>query len=131
MRKALKHLLWLTAIISFVSSYSVGTKATPLAQNSSRYVEVCRGLAYLPPGTEYVTCRGRVMKVIAIVPLAQLEQNAQTEGDCFCPDCCGGGCTVIVSCQAEPEAAPGDESRTRKTGANAGGLCVAYLACGD
>ncbi len=75
MRKALKHFVWLIVVIFLVSSYSGGTKATAVAQKSSRYIEVCRGLAYLPHGTEYVTCRGRVMKVIAIVPLAQLEQN--------------------------------------------------------
>jgi hypothetical protein len=118
------------AVVLLVSAYSAGTKATRTAESSAKYIEVCsRGIVYLPPGTEYVTCRGKVMKVIGIVPLGD---GAQALGGCGCPNCCGGYCTVTVACENKAgNSAEEDSYRSGQRSSNAGGLCTAYLSCGD
>ena len=79
-----------------------------VSANSSKYIEVCsNGTVYVPPETKFVTCQGRVMRVIAIVPMGA---QAQVPSDCNCPRCCDGACAVTVSC-------------------GGGGLCTVYLAC--
>lgn len=133
MKRWLKLSLGICAVIALVTAYSTETKATAVAASSSKYIEVCRnGVVYVPPGTKYVTCNGKVMRVLAIVPLE--EGQAQTAGNCYCPDCCGGGCAVIVTCQSEPETATAaDDCRcgANRARAGGGGLCTIYLACGD
>ncbi len=121
----------LSAVV-MVTAFSAGTKATATAGGHPKYIEVCsNGTVYLPPGTKFVTCHGKVMKVIAIIPLE--ENQMQTMEDCSCPRCCGGTCTVTVSCGAEPEPSsttdncPGAISNMSRSGS----LCTVYLACGD
>ncbi len=121
----------LSAVV-MVTAFWAGTKATATAEAGSKYIEVCsNGVVYVPPGTKFVTCRGKVMKVIAIVP--RLENQRESMEDCYCPDCCGGACAVTVSCGNEPE--PSAQSGNCPDGAGAmnrgGSLCTAYLACGD
>src|SRR4030043_1434496 len=108
MKASVKCLVGLASIICFFTAYSsapINGDATPAA---GKYIEVCsNGTVYVPPETKFVTCQGRVMRVIAIVPA-----GAQTQGasDCYCPRCCEGGRAVTVSC-------------------GGGGLCTIYLAC--
>jgi len=130
MRVFFKYFIVSAAVVLFVSAYSAGTKATGIAESSPKYIEVCsRGTVYLPPGTEYVTCRGKVMKVIGIVPLVE---GAQTLGSCFCPNCCGGYCTVTVACENKVGNSAEEESyHSGQKSSTAGGLCTAYLSCGD
>jgi hypothetical protein len=130
MRVFLKYFIVSAAVVLFVSAYSAGTKATETAESSAKYIEVCsRGTVYVPPGTEYVTCRGKVMKVIAIVPLVE---GAQTLGGCFCPKCCGGYCTVTVACENKVgDSAEENSYRWGQRSSSAGGLCTLYVSCGD
>jgi hypothetical protein len=132
MRILVKSVIVSAAVVLLVTAFSAGTKATTSADRSPKYIEVCsRGTVYLPPGTEYVTCRGRVMKVLGIVPLVPGQESAGS-GDCACPNCCGGACTVTVSCQSKidtSEEATENSSGPRSSGA--GSLCVVYLSCGD
>jgi hypothetical protein len=132
MRVFLKYFIVSAAVVLLVSVYSAGTKATGTAESSAKYIEVCnRGTVYVPPGTEYVTCHGKVMKVIAIVPFVD---GAQTlgGGGCFCPKCCGGACVVTVACENKVGDSTEEESyRWGQRSSSAGGLCTLYLACGD
>ena len=108
MKKILRCLVGLVSVAFLITAYSVGTKATEAASNSTKYIEVCsQGIVYVPPDTQFVRCHGRVMRVIGIVPLVA---EAQRAGDCNCPNCCGGFCAVTISCPN-------------------GGLCTMYLAC--
>ena len=104
-----KCLVGLATVFFLVTAYSSGPIASEPASPSPKYIEVCsHGTVYLPPDTKFVTCYGRVMKVIAIAPSeARVQGGAQ---DCNCPRCCDGACAVTVSC-------------------GGGGLCVAYLGC--
>lgn len=116
MRKCLKLFLGLAAVVSLVMAYSSGPRVTDEAAGGSAYIEVCgRAIVHVPPGTQYVTCRGRVMKVLAIVPLedgkARTESGDGGGNDCYCPNCCGSACGVVVACGT--------------------GLCTMYLYCGD
>ncbi|MEW5900404.1 MAG: hypothetical protein AB1715_02965 [Acidobacteriota bacterium] len=133
MSRFFKFFFGIGAVIFLVSAYPAGTKDALMYADTSQYIEVCSsGLAYVPPETRYVTCQGKVMKVLAIVPLEEAE-GAQTEGggadDCYCPRCCGGVCAVIVSCGAVPETAAAYESGRDSGSPKAGGLCTIYLAC--
>lgn len=111
MKRLAKIILGLSFVVFLVTAYSGGTKAVGVAAPSGRFIEVCsNGTVYLPPGTRFVTCQGKVMRVIAIV---SADDGAQLLRSCDCPDCCGGGCAVTVSC------------------GSGGGLCTAYLSCGD
>jgi len=130
MRIFFKFFVGSAAVVLLVTAYSAGTKATGVSESSSKYIEVCsRGIVYLPPGTDYVTCRGKVMKVIAIVPLLE---GAQTLGGCDCPQCCAGACTVTVACESNVEnSAQANDDRWGQRSSNGGGLCTVYLVCGD
>ena len=108
MKRFPRYLVGAAAVVFVFTAYSRGPIVTEVAASSSKYIEVCsNGTVYIPPETKFVTCNGRVMRVIAIVPLGVQAQGAS---DCNCPRCCDGGCAVTVSC-------------------GGGGLCVAYLAC--
>jgi hypothetical protein len=132
MRMLVKTVIATAAVALLVTAFSAGTKATNSADRSPKYIEVCsRGTVYLPPGTEYVTCRGKVMKVIGIVPLAPGQASAGG-GDCSCPQCCGGYCTVTVSCQSRIDTSEdSSENSSGPCASGAGGLCVVYISCGD
>jgi hypothetical protein len=135
MKKSARFLVGLAAVVSLVTAYSTGTRATEASSGSSSYIEVCsRGLVYVPPGTRYVTCHGKVMRVLGMVPLRDGENTLEKEGpdDCFCPKCCGSACAVIVACGSvlETETTVSDGRFTRRADAS-GGLCTVYLACGD
>jgi hypothetical protein len=108
MKRWPKYLVGLAAVVALVTAYAGGPEAGEAAADSPRFIEVCsQGTVYLPPGTKLVTCQGRVMRVIAVVPL---EARAEAAPDCNCPRCCDGACAVTVSCDG-------------------GGLCVAFLGC--
>ena len=106
-----RYLFTSVFIVLMITAYAVGTKATEAAAiaESPKYIEVCaQGTAYVPPDTKFVTCQGRVMKVLAIVPL---EGRSLAPGaDCDCPRCCDGACAVTIAC-------------------GSGCLCTMYLVC--
>ncbi len=128
MKKLWKYLVGVVLVVLLVTAYSAGTKATEVTSSSPKYIEVCsHGTAYLPPGTKFVTCRGKIMEVIDVVPLAD---DVQILGNCSCPQCCNGFCSVIVRCGTAPEPSPeANMSLSEKTSSGSGGLCVAWLAC--
>jgi hypothetical protein len=133
MKMLAKMFIGLLFVAFMVTAYSAGTMATPLEESFGKYIEVCsQGTVYLPPGTRYVTCHGKVMKVLGIVRLLEGEKSAPG-GNCHCPDCCGGFCTVIVSCGGGAEAAGtmGKGADVTGSGDEKGDLCFVYLACGD
>jgi hypothetical protein len=135
MKKLSKVIVGLGAVVVLVSAYSTGTVDSRMSADKSSYIEVCsQGIVYGPPGTRYVTCHGKVMKVMGIV---SGEEGAESKsgggaGDCYCPKCCGGYCAVIVSCGGEPETAAGTgDCGSGRVASNVRGLCTMYLACGD
>jgi len=108
MKRFPRYLVGLVTVVFLVTAYASGPKAREVASNSSKYIEVCsNGTVYLPPDTKFVTCHGRVMRVIAVIPSGT---QAKAAPDCNCPRCCDGACAVTVSC-------------------GGGGLCTVYLAC--
>ncbi len=128
MKKIWKYFVGVVLVVLLVSAYSAGTKGKEVTSSSPKYIEVCSaGTAYLPPGTKFVTCHGKIMEVIDVVPLVGGEQML---GGCDCPRCCNGFCTVTVRCGAAPEpSSEADKVRTGKKSLGSGGLCTAYLAC--
>jgi len=135
MKKLSKVIVGLGAVVVLISAYSMGTVGTARSADASSYIEVCsQGVVYVPPGTRYVTCHGKVMKVMGIV---SGEEGAESKsgggaGDCYCPKCCGGYCAVIVHCGPVPESAAGAEDCASGPRTNSGNqLCTMYLACGD
>jgi hypothetical protein len=109
MKRLLKCFIGIAIVIFLVTAYSSRPIGVEVASAASKYIEVCRnGTVYVPPGTKFVTCQGRVMRVIAIVSLGAEPKGAPV--DCNCPKCCDGGCVVTIACEG-------------------GGLCVLYLAC--
>jgi hypothetical protein len=132
MKKLGKFVIGLVVVIFLTTAYSVGTKATEATMSSSGLIEVCsRDRAYVPPGTRYVTCRGKIMKVLGMAPMAD-GAEAQVIQDCFCPKCCGGTCAVIVSCESlTVTSSSGPDCGSDESRKDSGGLCTMYLACGD
>jgi len=135
MKRLSKVIVGLGAVVVLVSVYSTEAVDTGMSADASSYIEVCsQGLAHVPPGTRYVTCHGKVMKVLGMI---SSEEGAQIEsgggaGDCYCPKCCGGYCAVIVSCGPVPESAAGTSDCTSGPRTDSGNsLCTLYLACGD
>lgn len=116
-------------ILLLSTAYSTGGRESANPEDSAKYIEVCRnGIVYLPPGTKYVTCHGKVMRVLYIAPLmAQIE----SDNDCDCPKCCGGLCGITVMCESEPESSSEqkDCGGCGTLASAGGGLCTAYLAC--
>jgi hypothetical protein len=108
MRTSAKCLVGLAVVLFLFTAYSSAPVNRDPAPPAAKYIEVCsNGTVYVPPETKFVTCYGRIMRVIAIVPAgAQTLSNP----DCNCPRCCDGACAVTVSC-------------------GGGGLCTAYLGC--
>ncbi len=109
MKRLPRYLFAFMSAVFMITAYSVGTRATEAFSDSPKYIEVCsQGTVHVPPDTKFVTCHGRMMRVIAIVPL---EMRTQAPGaDCDCPRCCDGACAVTISC-------------------GNGGLCTMYLGC--
>jgi hypothetical protein len=108
-------LVGMIVVIFLTTAFSAAPKATEMASSPEGLIEVCnRGTAYVPPGTEFVTCQGRVMRVVGRVSLRgdKGAQEAQVIGGCWCPKCCDGACAVAVS-------GGGSE------------IYILYLACGD
>jgi hypothetical protein len=131
MKKLGKFIFGLAVVIFLTTAYSAGTKATEATASSSGYIEVCgRHRVHVPPGTQYVTCHGKIMKVMGLVPMTDVAE-AQAMQDCYCPKCCGGICAVIVSCESIAETAnSGPDCGSSQGPENNGGLCTIYLACG-
>lgn len=109
MRIFARYLVGAATVVFFLCAYSRGPIIGEVSANPTKYIEVCsNGTVYLPPDTKFVTCNGRVMRVIAIVPAGGAQPKVVP--DCYCPRCCDGACGVTVSC-------------------GGGGLCIVYLAC--
>ena len=109
MKKLLKCLFGTAVVVFLMTANSSQPVAEELAPAEAKYIEVCsNGTVYVPPDTKFVTCRGRVMRVIAIVSLEAGTRSAPA--DCYCPKCCEGQCGVTVACEG-------------------GGLCVLFLLC--
>jgi len=132
MKKVSKCLIAALFVALLAAAYPAGNRenAAPQAQESAKLIEVCsNGIVYLPPHTKYVTCRGKIMKVLAIVPRVE---GIKTETDCNCPNCCAGACGITVSCEGMEESPSGtNDCGCGKRTAAGGGLCTAYLSCGD
>lgn len=107
MKRFSKYLIGATFVVFLITAYSSRPMVREVAADSSKYIEVCsNGIVYVPPETTFVTCHGRIMRVIAIVPQ---DEQARVAANCNCPRCCDGACAVTISCGR--------------------GLCVLYLAC--
>ncbi len=124
MKKSARFFIGLAAAVALVTAYSTGTKATEASSGSASYIEVCtRGLVYVPPGTRYVTCRGKLMRVLGMVPLREGENMTEGQGgdDCICPKCCGSACGVIVACGSEADTSANGADRGFEPRSAAGG----------
>jgi hypothetical protein len=103
-----KYLLRAAIVALMITAYSWRPIIGEVTADSSKYIEVCSyGIVYVPPETKFVTCQGKVMRVIAIVSGGV---EARLAPNCYCPRCCDGACAVTVSC-------------------GGGGLCTIYLTC--
>src|SRR4030042_846995 len=105
MKKLSKVIVGVGCVVVLVSAYSMGTMDTGMSADASSYIEVCsQGIVYVPPGTRYVTCHGKIMKVMGIVSREDGEQidGGGGAGDCYCPKCCGGSWAGIVSWGGTP-----------------------------
>lgn len=135
MKNLSKVIVGLGVVVVLVSAYSAGTIDSRMSADKSSYIEVCsQGIVYVPPGTRYVTCHGKVMKVMGMVSSEEgaLIESGGGAGDCYCPKCCGGYCAVIVSCGPVPESAAGTGDCASGPKTSSGNtLCTLYLACGD
>jgi hypothetical protein len=111
MKKTARYFVVFATVLILVTVYSMGTRAVEVTSNSSTCIEVGGdGIACVPPGTEFVTYNGEVMRVIAVIPL---EKQYLALQDCYCPHCCNGECARIVRCT---------DSGTK-------GLCIIILTC--
>jgi hypothetical protein len=127
MRKFWKCFVGVVSVVLLVSAYSAGTKAKEVTSSAPKYIEVCAyGTVDLPPGTKFVTCHGKIMEVIDVVPLAGAGPML---GGCECPRCCQGFCTVSVRCHEPEPSSEANEALSGKKSSGSGGLCTAYLAC--
>ena len=112
MKKIGGYFIIFATVLFLVTVYSMGTRTDKAVLDSSAYIEVGGDtIPCVPPGTEFVTYNGKVMRIIAVVPLA--ENQAAGSANCWCPHCCDGVCARITRCT---------DSGTR-------GLCVIYLTC--
>jgi len=129
MKRILKTLTAALFVLSLSAAYSTGVNETALYEESAAHIEVCtNGLVYLPPGTRHVTCHGKVMRVLYVVPIRGEMQS------CDCPQCCGGLCGITVICAEVPEPSSGEAHCSAcgtATSAGGAGLCTAFLYCGD
>jgi hypothetical protein len=77
-------------------------------QESRSLIEVCdNGIAYVPRGTQYVKCHGKVRKVL-------LFETGETDfEDCACLDqkCCDGQCYIVIMTDPE-ENGSGDREKS-------------------
>ena len=89
-------------------------------------IEVCKnGIVYVPPGTKYVKCYGKVMKIKRITPYLRGDEN------CICPKCCGGECAIIISCEGDPASKMDLRNPDFYSSPEAAGgfLCTIWLDC--
>ena len=114
-----KYPLSISLMLVLVFSLSAGVKMDFYPNDGEQLKEVCRqGIVYLPPGTKYIKCNGKVKRINRITPLTD-------EGEsCICPQCCGGECAVIVSCDVYFE-----QSDCGYDGHDQIGLCLIWIDC--
>ena len=93
MRLLRRYPLLIAMMMILVFSLSAGIEKDIYLGEVEGIKEVCReGIAYIPPGTKYVKCNGKVKKILRITPLMKDDEG------CLCPKCCDGECAIIVSC---------------------------------
>jgi len=124
-----RYPLLISMMLVLVFSLSAGIETDLYPRDGEGIREVCRdGIAYIPPGTKYVKCNGKVKKILRITPLMEDDES------CLCPKCCGGECGIIVSCGSFPELA-GSETDTEGYGLDemleSGQitLCILWIYC--
>jgi len=79
MKTSAKCLVGLASIIFFFTAYSSAPVNTDAAPPVGKYIEVCsNGTVYVPPETKFVTCYGRIMRVIAIVSTGLRSNRTRT-----------------------------------------------------
>ena len=125
--------LWVVGMIILVAgTSSMGVQSELYPVDESELIEVCAdGVVYVPPGTKYVRCNGKVMKVLRI------ERGAYRDGEnCRCPHCCDGICYIIVACDPLPQDILDGVERDCGTGELTfsdpdvqGLLCTMYIGC--
>ncbi len=96
-------------------------KAESHPDGKGRVIEVCsEGVVYVPPGTKIVKCNGKIKKVLRIT---HLDPDMREGVNCLCPNCCGGECGVVISCDGQAgEFSDSDPSAQ-------GSLCVLWVDC--
>ena len=114
--------------ILVISSLAI-IQANTASNTDEKIIEVCKnGIVYIPPGTNYVMCYGKIMKIIKVVPY---EPGKDSEA-CACPQCCGGECYVIIACEGAPQnlSSPDSSGTDAYSGDSSGGtLCILWLDC--
>jgi hypothetical protein len=129
MARQRRHPILISAILILFLGLSAGVATKPEPIDGEKIIEVCmNGIVYVPPGTKYVTCRGKIMKIIRITPYKRGDES------CVCPRCCDGICAVIVSCDGFsewPDSGPDMRSEDYESLAESGvdNLCTLWLYC--
>jgi hypothetical protein len=120
----------MVVLLAGISSMGVQSELYPV--DESKLIEVCAdGVVFVPPGTKFVRCNGKVMKV------DRIEEGVVRESiNCRCPRCCDGLCYIIVACNPVPQEQLDRITRDCATGIlyvenpqDLGGLCTMYLSC--
>lgn len=121
MKRQKKYQIIASFILIFAIFVFTEINAKSYLDGQNRIIEVCsEGVVYVPPGTKFVKCNGKVKKVIRITPY---QPGQREDENCLCPSCCGGVCGVIISCDAEPEKFLDSDSIVQ------GMLCLLWMDC--
>ena len=125
----LKLILALSLFSLALAVFLPGYISSVQSSRSSKLIEVCKdGPVYVPPGTKFVKCHGKILRVVKI------ERFDPGKSDCLCPKCCEGNCGIIISCSPAPK--PNLSLKQIKAMCAAGApmsafedLCMLWAAC--
>jgi hypothetical protein len=131
-KKFLRYVIVFLFVSLSTVVHLVGTRAHSKSSEYSELVEVCSGsIVYVSRSMNRVLCNGEVRRILRFEPYsANLE-------DCYCPNCCGGRCAVIVSCDPVPEGISASYSddcgcgSRREINSSQTDLCRLWISCED
>jgi hypothetical protein len=112
MKKWLTRMAVAAVVVLLTGISSLGVQSELYPVDESHLIEVCAdGIVYVPPGTKFVRCNGKIRKVDRIE-----EGVFRGEESCRCPNCCQGMCWVVVACSPLPQGGLDGVTRDCATG---------------
>lgn len=118
-------------VVLFAGISSMGEQAELYPVNEHELIEVCAdGVVYVPPGTKFVLCNGKIRRVLRI------EEGVRELEECRCPKCCDDACYIVVACNPVPQELLDRVTRDCATGEtffenpdDQGALCMMFIGC--